>query len=93
LRIAMRGSLPEPVCRRPKTPLVFDPCYVRLQQPDARWIDNFEPTPALPQYITRENVPRLAGGICDSDTAYTHLRPLILNYWLEALDGSTGDLN
>lgn len=85
VRAAMRGTLPEPVCRRPKTPLAFDPYQARLRQPGAEWVDDFEPTSELSKYVSREAIPRLAGGAYDPEESWLHLRPLILNYWLKSL--------
>jgi asparagine synthase (glutamine-hydrolysing) len=87
LRAAMCGTLPEPVCRRPKTPLAFDPYQVRLREDDARWIDEFRPRPELSRYVKREAVPRVTGKAYDpAESSWIHLRPLILNYWLQYLE-------
>lgn len=86
LRVAMRGTLPEAVCQRPKTPLAGHPYYELLRQPEAEWIDTFEPIPALAQYVDRKAIPQVAGGICEPDAAWLHLRPLSLNHWLWSLE-------
>jgi len=82
LRVAMRGTLPEPVRRRPKTPLAGYPYHELLRQPDARWVDGFEPIPELAKYVDRGAVPQVAGGACNPDESWLHLRPFSLNHWL-----------
>lgn len=86
LRAAMCGALPEPVRLRPKTPLAFDPYQVRLRQFDAQWMDDFEPTPELSKYVDRKAVPQVAAGVYNPNVSFTHLRPLLLNYWLRSLE-------
>jgi asparagine synthase (glutamine-hydrolysing) len=85
VRLAMRGSLPEPVRRRPKTVAASDPIIALLQTPDARWVDHFEAVPALHRYVDRERVPRVCGET-DQSAVWTNVRPLCLNYWLRAQD-------
>jgi asparagine synthase (glutamine-hydrolysing) len=83
VRLAMRGSLPELVRRRPKTVAASDPIVALLQKPDAQWVDHFEAVPALHRYVERERVPRVCGET-DQNAAWTNVRPLCLNYWLTA---------
>jgi asparagine synthase (glutamine-hydrolysing) len=85
VRLAMRGSLPEPVRRRPKTVAASDPIVALLQTPDARWVDHFEAVPALHRYVDRGRVPRVCGET-DQSAVWTNVRPLCLNYWLRAQD-------
>src|SRR5262249_53739098 len=85
VRLAMRGSLPEPVCRRPKTVAAHDPIVALLQTPDARWVDHFEAVPTLHRYVDRERVPRVCGET-DQNAIWTNVRPLCLNYWLKVQD-------
>lgn len=83
LRVAMHGTLPEPVRRRPKTSLAGHPYHERLRHPGAQWVDDFQPVPALAHYVDRRAVPPLAGGVCNVQESWVHLRPLSLNYWLQ----------
>ena len=83
VRLAMRGSLPELVRRRPKTVAASDPIVALLQKPDAQWVDHFEAVPALHRYVERERVPRVCGET-DQNAVWTNVRPLCLNYWLTA---------
>ena len=85
VRLAMRGSLPERVRRRPKTVAAGDPIVALLQTPDARWVDHFEAVPALHRYVDRKRVPRVCGET-DQNAVWTNVRPLCLNYWLKAQD-------
>lgn len=81
LRLAGRGSLPEEVRLRRKSPLRSDPLIGLLQQPKASWIDQFEPVPELRKYVDRDRIPRVFNQK-DSWAAWVHLRPLSLNFWL-----------
>lgn len=86
LRTMNRGTLPEAVCRRPKSPLAFDLYQKRLQQPDAEWVDSFEPVPALSKYVIREAIPKITGTNYNCNGSWVHLRPLILNQWLQSFE-------
>jgi asparagine synthase (glutamine-hydrolysing) len=86
LRVVMRGTLPEAVRLRPKTPLTGHPYYELLRQPEAQWIDTFEPLPELAQYVDRKAIPQVAGGVCDPAASWLNLRPLSLNHWLQYLE-------
>jgi asparagine synthase (glutamine-hydrolysing) len=85
LRSAMRGVLPDEICLRPKTPLAFDPYQAPLQRPEARWIDGFKPVAELSKFVNLAKVPNLTGGGYIADRSHIHLRPLILNRWLQTL--------
>lgn len=82
LRRATHGILPEPVRRRPKAPLAGDPVRELLRDRDARWVDDFDPTPELGKYVERDAVPKVFGEE-DPNKAWMNLRPLSLNYWLQ----------
>ena len=81
LREAGKDLLPEPIRRRPKTPLVGDPMVELIQQAEARWLDKFVPVPRLHDYVDRRAIPILTNEI-DSLILSMNLRPLSLNYWL-----------
>jgi asparagine synthase (glutamine-hydrolysing) len=84
LRVAMRGILPEEVRLRRKSPLKQDPTVAEVQRPESKWVDHFEPAPALAQYVVRGRVPRVAGEK-DSWYVWVNLRPLSLNKWLQSV--------
>ena len=84
LRVAMRGLLPEPVRLRPKTPLAGWPGSKMLRAADAQWIDGFVSAPRLNTYVNREKIPKTWGGVNPLE-AWTNLRPLSLNFWLQNL--------
>lgn len=88
-RVAMQGSLPKPVLERPKTTLDFDPYQRHLEQHGCHWLDSFEPAQRLATYVDRMAVPPVTGGAYDPRVSWLHLRPLMLNYWLESLDAVT----
>jgi asparagine synthase (glutamine-hydrolysing) len=84
LRASTRGILPEPIRLRPKTPLAEDPLLKRLQHRDVDWIDHFDSTPELAEYVDRNRVPTVAGAN-DCDQYWVNMGPLSLNYWLKNL--------
>ncbi len=83
LREAGRGMLPDAVRLRRKSPLLADPLTVLLQQPESSWVDSFEGVPELSRYVDRCLVPKVFREK-DVWTAWIHLRPLSLNYWLRS---------
>ena len=87
LRDAMRGLLPEPVRLRRKTPLAGWPGAKMLRAADAQWIDGFVPARRLDTYVDREKLPKTWGGDYPLE-AWTNLRPLSLNFWLQNLQSS-----
>lgn len=82
LRRAAHGLLPEAVRLRKKSHLMRDPIQALLHRPESTWIDRFEPAPELGEYVSRGRIPRLFE-TKDSVGAYTDLRPLSLNFWLQ----------
>ena len=87
LREAARGILPEAVRLRRKSPLLADPLIALLQQPESAWVDSFEGVPELGRYVERHLIPKVFGEK-DVWTAWIHLRPLSLNFWLRSRDAS-----
>ena len=84
VREAMRGVLPEPVRRRPKTPLAGWPEMERLRQPEAQWVDRFIPASELGRYVDRSRIPSVRVDT-DRDERWSNLRPLSLSFWLQGL--------
>lgn len=78
LRVAMRGSLPEVLLRRRKSPLAGDPLRAHLRTLDCSWMDRFEASPHLARFVNRPAVPPVAG----AQNPWLDLRPFCLNYWL-----------
>jgi asparagine synthase (glutamine-hydrolysing) len=83
LREAARGILPDKVRLRRKSPLLADPLVALLQQKESAWVDSFAPVPELGRYVDRPRIPKVWGER-DSWTAWIHLRPLSLNFWLRS---------
>lgn len=82
LRQAMRGTLPDEVVNRPKTPLgALIPSL--LSQPNMEWIDQWDAVPELHQYVIRERVPTIIGADLAKMFTQIQLRPLSLNQWLQ----------
>jgi len=83
LREAARGILPDAVRLRRKSPLLEDPLLALLQRPESAWVDSFEAVPELGRYVERRLIPKVFGEK-DTWTAWIHLRPLSLNFWLRS---------
>jgi asparagine synthase (glutamine-hydrolysing) len=83
LREAARGILPDAVRLRRKSPLLADPLVALLEQPASSWVDSFEASPGLGRYVERRLIPRVFGEK-DPWSAWIHLRPLSLNFWLRS---------
>jgi asparagine synthase (glutamine-hydrolysing) len=87
LREAARGILPDAVRLRRKSPLLADPLIALLQRPESAWVDSFKSVPELSRYVERKLIPRVFGEK-DVWTAWIHLRPLSLNFWLRSKEAS-----
>jgi asparagine synthase (glutamine-hydrolysing) len=87
LRIGMRGRLPEPLLRRPKTPLRGDPFAVRLREQGEGWLGGRTLGPEVEPWIRVARVPRIVGGRGEGVPAplWPHLRPLGLSLWLRRM--------
>jgi asparagine synthase (glutamine-hydrolysing) len=85
LREAMRGTLPESVRLRPKSPLAGDPVSELLKQRNTQWVNNFEAISDLGKYVDRDAIPQVAGAqnSADASELWIHMHPLALNYWLQ----------
>lgn len=82
VRRAMRGTLPDAVLRRPKSPLTGDPCWIGA----GRWGLPELNRQQLCRYVDSERVPKLAG--IDMISFRINFRPFALAYWLR--NESTG---
>jgi asparagine synthase (glutamine-hydrolysing) len=83
LRRATRGMLPEPVRRRPKTPLAGEPLMIQLRSGAADWIDLHEPSPELAEYIPLVRHPlSINRRETDSAKLWMQLLPFCLDQWL-----------
>jgi asparagine synthase (glutamine-hydrolysing) len=83
LRRAMRGALPDRICRRPKTYLAGDPIQVLLRQSPAL-VTVRAGEALLDRFVNREALPAV-GWAEDGDQLWTNLRPVTLQRWLESL--------
>jgi asparagine synthase (glutamine-hydrolysing) len=84
LRQTMGDVLPPEVCQRPKTPLgMIHQCL--LEQPGTEWVDSWKALPDLLSYVNYPAIPPIAQGVADPTDSYVHLRPLILNLWLQGI--------
>jgi asparagine synthase (glutamine-hydrolysing) len=80
-REAARGTLPEAVRLRRKSPLQEDLLVALLKRPDSAWVDQFAPAPQLEPFVMRSRIPPVYREEL-SWKAWIHLRPLSLNFWL-----------
>lgn len=83
LREAGRGVLPDAVRLRRKSPLLRDPLVALLERQESAWVDSFEAAPALGRYVERRLIPKVFEEK-DAWSAWIHLRPLSLNFWLRS---------
>jgi len=83
LRQVSRGTLPDVVRLRRKSPLIADPLIALLQRPESEWLDSFTPCTELAQFVRRNRIPKVLG---EENTwnAWIGLRPLSLNFWLRS---------
>lgn len=79
LREAMRGSLPETIRLRRKVPLAGDPLRAWLLTTRAPWLDGFDAAAELADFVDRNAIPVLKGGV----DPWLPVRPLCLNAWLK----------
>jgi asparagine synthase (glutamine-hydrolysing) len=81
LREATRGSLPDAVRYRRKSPLAAEPLNLLLSKPESAWVDRFEPVPELDSFVDRRKIPPVFRER-NAASAWINLRPLSLNFWL-----------
>jgi asparagine synthase (glutamine-hydrolysing) len=87
LREAALGILPDAVRLRRKSPLLADPLVAHLQRPETAWVDSFEGVPELGRYVERGLLPKVFREK-NAWTAWIHLRPLSLNFWLRSKEAA-----
>jgi asparagine synthase (glutamine-hydrolysing) len=81
LREAARGVLPDAVRLRRKAPLPAEPLLKLLEGPESGWVNKFRPVPELERFVVSSRIPKVSVNK-GPWTAWVHLRPLALNYWL-----------
>jgi asparagine synthase (glutamine-hydrolysing) len=82
LKLAMKDKLPSTVLDRPKTPLAGDPALQLLRAGSVRWLDSFEVTPQLKDFVNLD----FRGLLTDEETSdglWANLRLFALNHWLK----------
>lgn len=86
LRVGMKGLLPDPVLRRPKSPLPGDPLLARHERDGDAWLGGRTLGPEVEAYVDPAQVSRTVGGRGPADDAplWTQLRPLALSLWLRS---------
>jgi len=84
LRVAMRGRLPAPLLRRPKTPLPQDPVRVRRDAHGGGWLGGRTLGAEVEPWVDVARVPAITGGRAPGDghPLWLNLRPLSLSVWL-----------
>jgi len=81
LRKTAKGVLPDAVRLRRKSPLPADPLIALLDGERSSWVDSFQAVPELSRYVERRLIPKVFKER-DVWSAWIHLRPLSLNFWL-----------
>jgi len=81
LRLAMRDQLPAAVLNRPKTALAGDPALQLARDGSVRWLDSFEVSPQLNDFVNL-NLRRSIADEQTPDGLWANLRIFALNYWL-----------
>lgn len=84
LRIAIKGKLPEKVRLRPKTALAGNPIAPFLKNPNLEWMNSWNPTLELKNYIQLDKIREICGNSLANSEVLTDIRPLSLNYWLKS---------
>lgn len=82
LREAMRGTLPEDVRVRPKSPLAGNPTLIKVRQRQADLDENFQPDPELGRFVRPGLLPTFAQIVREPGSLWTDTRPYSLNQWL-----------
>ena len=83
LRQGMSGDLPTEVIQRKKTALGAIH-GILLQQKSSEWVDGWQPQPTLLDYVDYSAIPAITQNQTNAAESYIHLRPTILNLWLES---------
>lgn len=81
LRLAMKNRLPAQVLNRKKTPLAGDPALQLARDASVRWLDSFEVTPQLKDFVNL-NLRRSLANEPTPDGLWANLRLFALNHWL-----------
>ena len=87
LRQSAKGVLPDAVRLRRKSPLRADPLIALLERQESSWVDSFQAVPELARYVERRLIPKVFKQK-DVWSAWIHLRPLSLNFWLASKESA-----
>jgi asparagine synthase (glutamine-hydrolysing) len=87
LRKTAKGVLSDAVRLRRKSPLLADPLIALLDRQESSWVDSFQAVPELGRYVERRLIPEVFKER-DVWSAWIHLRPLSLNFWLPSKDSA-----
>lgn len=87
LRESAKGVLPDAVRLRRKSPLRADPLIALLERQESSWVDSFQAVPELGRYVERHLIPKVFKEK-DVWSAWIHLRPLSLNFWLASKESA-----
>jgi asparagine synthase (glutamine-hydrolysing) len=87
LRKAAKGVLPDAVGLRRKSPLLAEPLIALLDRQESSWVDSFRAVPELDRYVERRLIPKVFKER-EPWSAWIHLRPLSLNFWLLSKDSA-----
>jgi asparagine synthase (glutamine-hydrolysing) len=85
LRISQVGILPEEIRSRPKTPVLQDPLILHVASRNWNPVPTGRPSPVLDPIV---DWPKLLASLANTFdlSLYTHLRPVALSRWLNAVE-------
>lgn len=82
LRQMMVGRLPVTALQRPKY-IAGDLIAHLLSLPENAWIDQWQPSRELEEFVLKDKIPKITGAHAQIDAGQSvHLRPLLLDSWL-----------
>ena len=89
IRIGMRGRLPEPILRRPKTPAGGDTLATRRSAHGVGWIGGRAVGGEIEPFVDPTRLSRAVGGASEEEPGalWVDLRPLALSLWLRGEPG------
>ncbi len=83
LREVVAGRLPENVRTRRKTPMAGGPLLTHLRQTKAGWMDKMAWDAQMDSYVNRAELATFRNDT-NAEQAYSAVRPLCLNFWLQS---------
>ncbi|MGH9848285.1 MAG: asparagine synthetase B family protein [Blastocatellia bacterium] len=87
MRVAMRGTLPEEILRRRKSPVIgVDPVTEKFRHGHYCWEDISVFSPELVKFVDEDTLGLAISESSDANLIWMNLHPVSLNCWLRTLD-------